>query len=92
MFVVHAEQTATPLNDNVILDASTDGGLTFTQSFTLNGSNNRHRYLPWVCATGSQVYASWYDMRAASAANNSLDVRRRLSDRRLCGGAGHGHE
>jgi hypothetical protein len=72
VFVVHAEQTATPLNDNVVLDVSTDGGQTFTQTFTLNTSNNRHRYLPWVCATNTQVFASWYDMRAASAASNSL--------------------
>jgi hypothetical protein len=72
VFVVHAEQTATPLNDNVVLDVSTDGGLNFTQTFTLNTSNNRHRYLPWVCATNTQVFASWYDMRAATAASNSL--------------------
>ncbi|HTM43735.1 MAG TPA: hypothetical protein VL137_02200, partial [Polyangiaceae bacterium] len=72
VFVIHAEQSAgNAANDNVILTGIDVTGANPPQNFTLNSAAGGHRFMPWLCATGSQVFASWYDMRAANAANNS---------------------
>ena len=72
VFVSFATHTANG-NENVIVRASEDGGLTFPVSGIANDTNvTGRRYMPWSCAVPNGVYVGWYDRAAATAADNDL--------------------
>jgi hypothetical protein len=58
-------------NDNVIVQDSTDGGVTWPRQVTLNSTGTGLRFMPWVCATNGTAFVSWYDRRAASATSDN---------------------
>jgi len=39
---------------------------------TVNGGGNARRFMPWVFTAAGVAYVSWFDRRAATAANNSV--------------------
>jgi hypothetical protein len=61
-------------NDNVVVQDSTDGGKTWKteRRVTVSGNTKGRRFMPWVCAVDGTAHVSWYDRRAATAANNDL--------------------
>jgi hypothetical protein len=71
LFYTYAQNTAAG-NENAIVRASTDSGVTWVQNATLNGAPTGRRYMPWVCTTNGTAFASWYDRRAATAGANDL--------------------
>ncbi len=68
VYVAYATNTAAG-NENVVVRDSVDGGATWPRSQTVNSGVTGRRYMPWICALGGTAYVSWYDRRAASAAN-----------------------
>lgn len=71
IFAAYATNTATN-NENIVARDSTDGGTTWPRTVTVNSSVAAHRFMPWVCTLGGTAYVTWYDRRAATAANNDL--------------------
>jgi len=75
IYVAWANNTAAN-NDNILVADSTDGGVTWQApghaSVTINANVTVRRYMPWVCASGGNAFVTWYDRRAATAANNDL--------------------
>lgn len=73
VFVSYASQSS-PTNENVFLQDSTDGGVTWTRpALQLNANATGHRFMSWVCATDDTAFVSWYDMRAGvTGASNDL--------------------
>lgn len=53
--------------DDIVVETSTDGGLTFTGSFTMNSTATGHRFMPWICSGNGTAMVSWYDMRNSGA-------------------------
>lgn len=80
VYVAYAVNTSSGVNENVIIQDSTDGGNTWTRpAVQINNSITARRYMPWVCSVGGAAYVSWYDRRASTpcptppcAANNDL--------------------
>jgi hypothetical protein len=74
----------TVLNNENILVADSTGtptnpaGVNWGAPVTINGppppatNPTARRFMPWVCATGGNAFVTWYDRRAATAANNDL--------------------
>ena len=71
IFVAHANNTALGVNENIILNDSNDGGVTWSPDLQLNTPTPARRFMPWVCATGGAAWVSWYDRRTVTAGNNS---------------------
>jgi hypothetical protein len=72
VYVVLANQTGA-LNEDILVAASTDGGLTFppAQQTTAHATGTPvRRFLPWSCASRNQLFITWYDRRTATAAQN----------------------
>ncbi len=74
VYVAYAVNTANNVNENVMLQDSLDGGFTWLPARTVQLNNGviGRRFMPWVCSTGGSAYVSWYDMRAASGAQNDV--------------------
>ena len=72
VFVSFATRTADG-NENIIVRASEDGGLTFPVRAIANDTvHQARRFMPWSCAVSEGVYVGWYDREPATAANNDL--------------------
>jgi len=71
VFAAFAENTSAS-NEDIWLLESRDGGSTWGAPNAVNAAVPARRYMPWVCTSGSSVWVSWYDRRAATAANNDL--------------------
>jgi hypothetical protein len=71
IYVSWAENTAAN-NENVRVIDSTDAGATWRTAVTISAGVTARRYHPWACATGGNAFVTWYDRRAATAANNDL--------------------
>lgn len=71
VYVAWANNTAAN-NEQIQVVDSTTGGLNWRTPVTVNSSVTGRRYHPWVCATDGNAFVSWYDRRAATAANNDL--------------------
>jgi len=71
VYVAWANNTAAN-NENILVVDSTDGGLNWRTPVTVSTNATARRYHPWACATGGNAFVSWYDRRAATAANNDL--------------------
>jgi hypothetical protein len=70
IYVAYANTTATG-NEDVILQDSTDGGVTWTRpAVTINTTATAHRFMPWVCSAGGAAFVSWYDTRFAVTGNS----------------------
>jgi hypothetical protein len=52
-------------NDDVVVKASTDGGLTWPHEATINaigtGRLGARRFMPWLCSVNGRAYVTWYD-------------------------------
>jgi hypothetical protein len=72
LYAAYAVNTAAgnPGNDNVLVQDSTDGGMTWRPAVQVNQVVNGRRYEPWVCATGGRAAISWQDRRASTAGSN----------------------
>jgi hypothetical protein len=71
VYVAWANNTAAN-NENILVADSTDGGVNWRPPVTIQTNVNARRYHPWVCATCGSAFVTWYDRRAATAANNDL--------------------
>jgi hypothetical protein len=71
IYTAYAVNTAAG-NENVVIQDSTDGGMTWRAAVQLNGGGTARRFMPWVCATNGKAFVSWYDRRAANATDNDL--------------------
>src|SRR5215467_519229 len=71
VYVSWANNTAAN-NESVLVADSTNGGANWRAPVTINAGGTARRYHPWACATGGNAFVSWYDRRAATAANNDL--------------------
>ena len=72
VYVAFASSTGAG-GENVIALDSTDGGLTFPRSVTVNNTAvTARRFMPWVCTSGGVAYVSWYDRRNATSTANDL--------------------
>jgi len=68
VYVAFATNTAAG-NENIVVKDSVDGGATWPRSQVVNSGVAGRRYMPWVCSLGGTAFVSWYDRRAATAAN-----------------------
>ena len=59
-------------NENTLVADSTDGGVNWRAAVTINTNITTRRFMPWACASGGSAFVTWYDRRAATAANNDL--------------------
>lgn len=57
-------------NENVMVQDSYDGGLTWDAPGIVNAAVKARRFLPWVCAEQNATFVGWYDRRAATAQQN----------------------
>jgi hypothetical protein len=80
VFVVYADGTykqtaATPNGtDRVIAAMAPNGGFNVTSTHLLSDGSDGRKFNPWSCADGKNLYATWYDRRAATtAAPDSTD-------------------
>ncbi|MBI4518128.1 MAG: hypothetical protein HY699_20185 [Deltaproteobacteria bacterium] len=69
VYVAYATNTAVG-NENVVVRESTNGGVTWSAPVTVHSAATARRFMPWVCSEGGNAFVSWYDRRAATAANN----------------------
>jgi Abnormal spindle-like microcephaly-assoc'd, ASPM-SPD-2-Hydin len=72
VYVAYATSTS-GTNDDVIIQDSTDGGMTFPPARTLrlNQSVPGRRLMPWVCSVGGAAQVSWYDQRRGAGGTDS---------------------
>lgn len=71
VYVSWANNTAAN-NENILVADSTNGGANWRAPVTISSGVTARRYHPWSCASGGNAFVSWYDRRAATAANNDL--------------------
>jgi hypothetical protein len=71
VFVAYALSTS-DTNDNVFVQHSHDGGLTWSDRVQANTNVNARRFYPAICTSGGIVNVSWYDRRAATPSDDSL--------------------
>ena len=71
LYVAYATNTAAN-NENILVQDSTDGGVTWRPAVQVNAAVNGRRYMPWVCSVEGKAYVSWFDRRNATAASNDL--------------------
>jgi hypothetical protein len=74
IYVAYAFTTAAGVNEEIFVQDSTDGGLSFppVRIAALSTGVVARRYMPWACAVGGAAYVGWYDRRNATGADNSL--------------------
>ncbi len=78
VFVVYSDGTAgvTTTNkgtDRVIAAILPNGGFNVASTHLLSdGGTPGRKFLPWACTEGKNLYATWYDRRAATAAAPDL--------------------
>jgi hypothetical protein len=71
IYVAYAVNTSAR-NDDIVVRASTDGGLTWPQETTINEAVAARRFMPWLCTMNGRAHVTWYDRGAATGADNSL--------------------
>jgi hypothetical protein len=71
IYVSWANNTASN-NESVLVADSTDGGVNWRPSVTIDTNVTARRFMPWACASGGNAFVTWYDRRAATNANNDL--------------------
>ena len=71
VFVVYADGTFNG-TDRVIAAMAPNGGFNVTSTHLLSDGSAGRKFLPWACAEGKNLYATWYDRRAATAAAPDL--------------------
>jgi hypothetical protein len=71
VFVVYADGTVNG-TDRVIAAIAPDGGFNVTSTHLLSDGSAGRKFLPWACAEGKNLYATWYDRRVATAAAPDL--------------------
>jgi hypothetical protein len=68
VFVAYAKRSS-PVNDQILLIDSADGGLNWSRgALPVNLAVDARRFLPWVCVTDDSAWVSWYDRRSATSA------------------------
>jgi hypothetical protein len=70
IYVAWANNTAANNDNIVVADSVSDAA--FGPSVQINAGGTARRFMPWACATGGKAFVTWYDRRAATAANNDL--------------------
>jgi hypothetical protein len=71
VFVVYADGTSNG-SDRVIAAIAPNGGFNVTGTYLLSDGAAGRKFLPWSCAEGKNLYATWYDRRAATQAAPDL--------------------
>ncbi len=71
VFVVYADGTSNG-SDRVIAAIAPNGGFNVTSTHLLSDNKAGRKFLPWACAEGKNLYATWYDRRAATQAAPDL--------------------
>jgi hypothetical protein len=71
VFVVYADGTFNG-TDRVIAAIAPNGGFNVTSTHLLSDGSAGRKFLPWACAEGKNLYATWYDRRAATTAAPDL--------------------
>lgn len=71
VFVVYADGTVNG-TDRVIAAIAPNGGFNVTSTHLLSDRAAGRKFLPWACAEGKNLYATWYDRRAATTAAPDL--------------------
>jgi hypothetical protein len=68
VFVAYATNTVAGSNEDVIVRDSVDAAVTWpaARSARVNTAIPARRFMPWLCATGGEAFATWYDRRAAT--------------------------
>ncbi|HEY3176233.1 MAG TPA: choice-of-anchor D domain-containing protein [Candidatus Polarisedimenticolia bacterium] len=74
IYVAYSLNTVALSNEEIRVQDSTDGGMSFppARTVTINNGVVSRRYMPWVCSVGGAAYVGWYDRRNATGADNSL--------------------
>lgn len=73
VYVSYSVNTSAGVNENVLVQDSTDSGSTWTRpSVQINTSTNGRRFMPWMCSIGGAAVVSWYDRRNSTATSNDL--------------------
>lgn len=73
LYVSYSVNTSPGVNENILVQDSTDAGKTWTRpSVQINTSTNGRRFMPWACSVGGTAYVSWYDRRNATSSANDL--------------------
>ncbi len=71
VFVVYTDGTFNG-SDRVIAAILPNGGFNVTSTHLLSDNKAGRKFLPWACAEGKNLYATWYDRRAATQAAPDL--------------------
>jgi hypothetical protein len=62
----------TPANDDIVVQMSTDGGVTWPHRAIVSHSQPGRRFMPWLCFQNERAYVTWFDRRAATPKDNDL--------------------
>lgn len=65
-------RSSSPDNEDIVVKASTDRGLTWPIEVTINEASAARRFMPWVCSLNGRAHVTWYDRRASTPADNDL--------------------
>jgi len=71
VFIVYADGTVNG-TDRVIAAVAPNGGFNVTSTYLLSDGSAGRKFLPWSCAEGKNLWATWYDRRAATQAAPDL--------------------
>jgi len=71
IYVAFANNTSAN-NDDVMVYDSNDGGNSWNVPVRVNKKVTGRRFMPWVCTSGGIASVTWYDRRAATAAEDDL--------------------
>ena len=71
VFIVYADGTFNG-TDRVIAAIAPNGGFNVTSTHLVSDGSAGRKFLPWSCAEGKNLYATWYDRRAATQAAPDL--------------------
>lgn len=63
---------STRTNDRVLVALSTDGARNFGGWQQISDNVSSRKFMPWICAAGKQLFATWYDRRPSNANDDSL--------------------
>jgi hypothetical protein len=67
VFIVYTDGTFNG-SDRVIAALAPNGGFNVTTTKLLSDGTASRKFMPWSCAEGRNLYATWYDRRAATTA------------------------
>ena len=65
VFIVYTDGTFNG-SDRVIAAIAPDGGFNVTTTKLLSDGTPGRKFMPWACAEGRNLYATWYDRRVAT--------------------------